>query len=118
MQQSISPSINSLVNLQLLSKSKAAKYLGIGKKKLEKLTSEGKIRFIEINGRKIYPIQALQEFIDSNLKIVNTITEEQAKSLSRFDTNISNKSKQTDPINYNSIIQRILQEKLNGYNYN
>lgn len=118
MQQSTSPSINSSANLRLLSKSKAAKYLGIGKKKLEKLTNEGKIRFIEINNKKVYPIQALQEFIDSNLKLVNTITEEQAKSLNRFDTKAQNKNKQTDSINYNSIIQRILQEKLNGYNYN
>jgi len=105
-------------HLRLLSKTKAATFLGIGKKKIEKLTNEGKIKFIEINGKRSYPIQALQEFIDSSLKLANNVSDEQARSLKRFDSNISNKTNQTDLINYNSIIQRILTEKINGHHYN
>jgi len=118
MEQSAQSSNLQPLNLRLLSKTKASTYLGIGKKKLDILTNEGKVKFIEINGKKTYPIQALQEFIDSNLKLVTVLSNEQTKSLKRFNSNISSKTNQTDLINYNSIIKRILTEKINGHNYN
>lgn len=118
MNQSENNNLSTLGDLRLLSKTKAAAYLGIGKKKLEKLTNEGRIKFLEIDGKKMYPVQALKEFIDSNLQVVRMISDEQTKSLRKFDSIAAQKNSNKDLINYDSIIHRIIQEKLNGYNYN
>ena len=99
--------------LKLLSKNKAASYLGIGKKKLDQLTSQGRIRFLLINNKTVFPVQSLQEFIDSNLISSNSIVAENTKSLTRFDQQ-SNPQSQKELINYNSIISRIILEKKNG----
>lgn len=110
--------LSTLNDLRLLSKTKAAAYLGIGKKKLEMLTNEGKIKFLEINGKKIYPVQALKEFIESNLQLVRMISDEQSRSLRKFDSIASKKNKNQDLINYDSIIHKIIQEKFYGNSYN
>lgn len=108
----------SVSSLKLFSKTKTAIILGIGKKKLEKLTNEGKIRFLAINGRKVYPFQALQDFIDSNLKVQSKISDEQSKSLKKIQCSLTSDKSKTPIIDYNSIIHKHLKGHYNGNNYN
>ena len=56
-----------MAELRLVSKSEAAKLLGIGKQKLNDLLETGKIRFLYFDQRIRIPIREIDRFIDENL---------------------------------------------------
>ncbi len=58
-------------NLRLFSKSEAAKLLGIGRVKLGKLLSSGRIGFIKIEERIHIPFTEIVDFIKNNTVRLN-----------------------------------------------
>lgn len=60
--------------LEMLSISKAAKIMRIGKDKLYELIKQSKIGFVEIGERKKIPYLEIERFIAENLKYCTTST--------------------------------------------
>jgi excisionase family DNA binding protein len=58
---------NEMAELRLVSKSEAAKLLGIGKDKLNELLETGKIRFLFFDYRIRIPLREINKFIEDNL---------------------------------------------------
>ena len=96
---------------RLLSKSLAAKYLGIGKDKLDLLTANGRIKFIQIGNRRNYPVSSLKEFIETNL--MQLIPDELDDNIFELDKKTDATSK-VDPLNSDLILKRIILEKSYG----
>jgi excisionase family DNA binding protein len=61
----------SLSSLKLLSISKAASLLGIGKDTLHQLIADGKIGTLQIGKGDKIPVRELERFLDENLTYVN-----------------------------------------------
>ena len=95
---------------RLLSKSLAAKYLGIGKDKLDLLTANGRIKFIQIGNRRNYPISSLKEFIETNL--MQLIPDELDGNI--FELDKKTETTKLDPLNSDLILKRIILEKSYG----
>ena len=95
---------------RLLSKSLAAKYLGIGKDKLDLLTANGRIKFIQIGNRRNYPISSLKEFIETNL--MQLIPDELDGNI--FELDKKTDTTKVDPLNSDLILKRIILEKSYG----
>jgi excisionase family DNA binding protein len=95
---------------RLLSKTLAAKYLGIGKDKLDLLTANGRIKFIQIGNRRNYPVSSLKEFIETNL--MQLIPDELDGNI--FELDKKTETTKVDPLNSDLILKRIILEKSYG----
>jgi excisionase family DNA binding protein len=95
---------------RLLSKTLAAKYLGIGKDKLDLLTANGRIKFIQIGNRRNYPVSSLKEFIETNL--MQLIPDENDGNI--FELDKKTETTKVDPLNSDLILKRIILEKSYG----
>ena len=100
------------LNFHLYSKSEAAKLLGIGKEKLGKLISSGRIGFIQIEDRIHIPYTEIQKFIDTNTV---RLSEDNVKQTLRQH---NKKQRVQQPIEnkFNSVLlfNNILESKTNG----
>jgi excisionase family DNA binding protein len=95
---------------RLLSKSQAAQYLGIGKEKLDRMTADGRIKFIQFGKRRNYPISSLLEFIETNL--IQLTPEESDSNI--FELEKKTSSTKVDPLNSDLILKRLILGKSYG----
>lgn len=91
-------------NVSLLSISKAAKELHIGKEKLYELMNQGKIGWITVGKRMVIPFMEIIKFIEDNLTY----------NSSASTTDISKTKKQTIEFNSMDIFNRMKGDLSNG----
>lgn len=72
--------------IRLLSRSEAAKVLGIGKSNLSELISEGRLGFISIGKRIFIPFKEIQQFIDTNTARVSPKSNHDSSKDEHFDS--------------------------------
>ena len=100
------------INLQILSKSQAAKMLGIGKEKLGRLLSSGRIGFIQIDNRIHIPYTEILNFIQTNTV---RITEESLKqTLKHHNSKQRVQKKSSEQFNSISLFNTLLEAKTSG----
>lgn len=85
---------------RLLSKSAAAKILGIGKDKLGKLITSGRIGFIQIEDRIYIPYTEILEFIKNSTVRISKDSDKHAVRLSSLT---KSKVKEVSPNQFDSI---------------
>lgn len=69
--------------IRLLSRSETAKLMGIGKEKLNKLITSGKIGFLKIDNRVYVPYKEIVRFLNENTSFYQT---EQVIAKNDFDS--------------------------------
>ena len=99
-------------DLRLFSKSQTAKLLGIGKEKLGKLLSTGRIGFIQIDDRIHIPYSEILNFIQNNTV---KLTEESGNQIIRRPSSKQNPEKSSN-IEFDSIslFNQLLEKNTNG----
>lgn len=101
---------NNYTELSLLSLSKAAAILKIGKESLTKLINTGKIGVVMINNRSKITYQELQRYVTNNTIYYSTVTENLSFS---NQPNISNIIQHTE-FDSAELFNKIKDEVLNG----
>lgn len=101
---------NPNTELTLISISKAAQLLGIGKTSLANLIAQGKIGFIVVSQRRKIPYSELQRFITESTYYNSTITNPPIWS---DDKSVSDQSKNIE-LNSTELFDQLKGEILNG----
>jgi|GEM_PF-2887872 len=99
-------------NIRLLSKSEAAKMLGIGKDKLGKLITSGRIGFIQFDNRILIPLREIMNFIDTNT--VRLSGDNVKQSLKRHSTRQRAQVPTNNNFNSISLFNKIMENQING----
>ena len=100
-------------NLRLYSKSETAKLLGIGKEKLGKLLSSGRIGFIQIEDRIHIPYSEILNFIKKNT-VWHAQNNDKTKGQQHIKTKSRNNNSSENQFDSINIFNKLLQDNING----